>query len=932
MSRVGRILHDLDWQKRQGCDDDGLIDGYTEIMVNAIMQADTIVEREALKSIGDVYLERGRAKKNSDDLSKASIVYKFSYKRHVSDASSNVAVQHRIKFARKLRKRVKSEKEKDKQNQTIRPYAELHLAGDSALQGGDLDAAEELFASALKQVHNRESPRLPEEEECLRKLGTVYVRRGTHTKDGQNFAKATALFNAAMARKGDKHLLIDSIKEAERLFLYHTVGIDCKPSPYETDIEHKNRLEKYRTEVKARLETIHKERNPYQYNEDDPVVKDVEMKRAESIRDLFKDISEQRKDFIKDLVEECIKTIGPPPCQYAMVGLGSQATELVTPYSDLEFAILIEENQDTPENKEYFLNLTCYLHMKISNLGETILPAVGIKSLNDFHSEDPADSWFYDFVTPRGFAFDGAMPWASKTPFGRERTRTKPAVSLIQTPAGMAEFQRHDIALSHGYHLSNVLRYVSYLTGDQSLVDDYMARVIQELDIFNEEGKTTVAVRFARASLNRVVEEAIDRKVIDKLLDVKKEIYRRPTVTIVNLGLLNGVYATNVWDVIKEMEETGVVTKENAHHLQVLVSISGELRLRTYLELGGQKENLSGLTAMRKQQDEDGEALVKSVFHVPDQKMLFRYYYTALPLEMCITGITRGFSGEFILDLLGLRAFYLASPMVKSDICLRLLQFKAATSHTEDALREVEEGKDAVARIWGSMGINAPSIKAILLKQKATSYHNLGDQRQAISCWEEELRLQHQLYGHDTKHVEIAQTYGNLGLAWESGDNFKAISFIEDALKMMEEVHGNNKEHPDIASLLGNLGPICRKAGQYTKSLQYHERALEINKGIHGQDAAHPAIAESLTRLAAAYEDLDDYAKAIQLYEDALNMVKTIQGANQTHPAVLMLLDKLEAVCNKVGDHEKARSYQEQAHTLSEAAKEKETPHDGSAK
>ncbi|XP_035692046.1 uncharacterized protein LOC118426644 [Branchiostoma floridae] len=495
----------------------------------------------------------------------------------------------------------KSKNKKANQSKANRSYAELHLAGDAALQSGDLDLAEQLFAFALKEIHDRQSPRLQEEEECLRQLGTVYIRQGVQTKDGQDFAKATALYIAALARRGDKHLLIDSMKEAERLFLYHTVGINCKLPPYETDLEHKDRLKKQRAEVKTRLETIHNDHNPYQYDENDPLVKEVEMKRAESVRELFKYISERRKDFIKDLVEECIETIGPPPCKYALVGLGSQATELVTPYSDLEFAILMEENEDTLENKEYFHNLTCYLYLKIINLGETILPAVAIQSLNDFHSEDPADSWFYDSVTPRGFAFDGAMPWASKTPFGRERTKTKPAVSLIQTPSGMADFQRQDVALAHGYHLSDILRYVSYLTGDQALVDDYISRVIQELWTFDEQRNTTVAFSFARASLTRTMREHQQhQRLADMLLDVKKEMYRFPTVAIVNLSLLRGVYATSVWDAIKEMEREGVVSKEHAHHLQVLMSISGELRLRTYLELGAQRENLSGLLAIGK--------------------------------------------------------------------------------------------------------------------------------------------------------------------------------------------------------------------------------------------------------------------------------------------------------------------------------------------
>ncbi|XP_078603819.1 uncharacterized protein LOC144877668 [Branchiostoma floridae x Branchiostoma japonicum] len=940
----------------------------------------------------------------------------------------------------------------------VKSYDEHLHAGNVALQDGDLKAAEQHFASALKQIHERQSPQLREEEACLRKLGTVYVRRGTRTKNGRDFAKATALFNAALARGGNKHVLVDAIKKAERLFLYHTVGVDHEPSPYDTDIEHKNRLEKYRTKLKARLQKIHNDHNPYTYDDDDPKVKEVEMKRANSVKDLFKDISKQRKDFIKDLVQECIKTIGPPPCQYAMVGLGSQATELVTPYSDLEFAILIEENKDTSDNKEYFLNLTLYLYLKIINLGETILPAVAIRSLNDFCSrqtaektteyptedryptegpkesptegpkedrtedstaspaeggaedsakkltkglskvptedpvevpteensnEDPAKdssdnttedrtenpkegeaddhagSWFYDSVTPRGFAFDGAMPWASKTPLGREKTRSKKAVSLVQTPAGMAEFQRHDIALAHGYHLASILRHVSFLTGNQALVDDYMARVIQGLNTFDDSlGRTTVADSFARRSLSQIIEENLDQELTDRPLDVKKEIYRFPTVAVVNLGLLNGVYAASVWDVIQEMEKAAVVTKENAHHLQVLVSISGELRLRTYLELGGQKENLSGLLAMRTHAKDREETFLKSVFHVPDQKMLFRYYYTARPLRKYVIGIKSANRTQPEAE-----TFYDASSSVKADICRGILQFNATLAHIEDSLRELDEGKDAETSLRGQT--QKRRSKAHLLGHRGMVYSRLGDNRNAISCWEEQLRLQQQLYGHDSRQIsstklnlvrawrevggfEMSRTYSTDCFASFAGDRGTEIAtalsswkddnapnIVEDyfmlgekMLHVIKTTCGEISAHPSLKT----LAELEYKYGYYTKAITHTEESLKIMRTMYGEDTAHPDIAESLLILGHSLcVSQNDHVKAARYKEKALEMNKLVYGCDTPHPVTADILRKLGEEWIHLVDHPKATSYFVQSLKMYQELYGQTTPHHDTA-
>ena len=93
---------------------------------------------------------------------------------------------------------------------------------------------------------------------------------------------------------------------------------------------------------------------------------------------------------------------------------------MMTPWSDFEFAILIENDANKDANKKYFRLLTELMHIKIINFGETILRSVGIESLNNFKTGKKEDDWFWDQVIESGLSFDGPQWHACKTPIGRK--------------------------------------------------------------------------------------------------------------------------------------------------------------------------------------------------------------------------------------------------------------------------------------------------------------------------------------------------------------------------------------------------------------------------------------------------------------------------------------------------------------------------------
>ncbi|KAI8502248.1 hypothetical protein Bbelb_198360 [Branchiostoma belcheri] len=843
-------------------------------------------------------------------------------------------------------------------------YKDHIKKGESTLAKADLDSAEQHFAAALKTVHVRAptAQQYQREVEPLCKLGDVYSKRGQQTGDGGDFVKAAALYNAAIARSQDQVLngkIAIAMKEVMKLFLKCIVDIHREAQ--DNTEKHKKQLKEMRDQIKLEMETIDQQLDPYVHDEDDPCVKEIEAKRAQAVRQLFDNIAQQRKEFISLLVEECIGLMGPPPCKYTLLGLGSQATGLVTPYSDLEFSILVEE--EIEEYLVYFRNLTHYLHLKVVNLGETIVPALGIKSLNNFYSENPLDDdWYYDSVTPRGFAFDGSMPKASKTPLGRQGTENKPPSELICTPENMVLKLQQDVTvyLKEGYHLSTILRNPCLIAGDQDLIGTYMD--ITEKILQAEGGKMIqeLAQEIRKENMERISNK---ETITARLIDVKKGLYRFPALTVDCLALSSGIIPTTVWKTIEDMAKQEVISPNNAHHLTVITSISAELRLRTYIANGGQKESLSALASIETMhgqksslQTSNTDALVP-VFHVPNDQQLFRYYYTAVPLKSALQEWSEKKSA-----LNSFSDFYDNSPRVQGKMYDELCKYEQAISCYHEALKKddgsdtdekaelleiigivyrkvgeysngasyLEQGLQKWISIYGQ-GTAHPGTATSLLNL-GTAWSDLGDHRKAIRYNEEALQMFRTLYGENKAHSGMADSLNNLGGAWcHLGDYKKAISYFEPALKMHTSIYGEGTAHSDTAILLNNLGTAWSSLCDYRKAASSYEKALKMNRSIYGQNTAHPDIAYLLNSLGTAWHHLGDYRKAIAYQEQALQMYRGIYGQNKRHPDIANSLNNLGSAWENLCDYEKAISNNEQALQMYRSMYGEGTAHPGIA-
>ena len=92
-------------------------------------------------------------------------------------------------------------------------------------------------------------------------------------------------------------------------------------------------------------------------------VRQMPKDEIEEIKGLSDTISVRMKQFLAGIINECLELLGTPPCDYDVIVLGSLARNEMTPYSDFEWAILT--NSEEEKCKVFFRNLTNLVHLQV---------------------------------------------------------------------------------------------------------------------------------------------------------------------------------------------------------------------------------------------------------------------------------------------------------------------------------------------------------------------------------------------------------------------------------------------------------------------------------------------------------------------------------------------------------------------------------------
>ena len=663
--------------------------------------------------------------------------------------------------------------------------------------------------------------------------------------------------------------------------------------------EDKQRLEATRTKAREEAKRLAEFRDQQGSAEE---VLAAEAVYIEGSKKLFEDIAEASKKLLANFyqkAEEELKAAGIEcPCKYAIMGLGSMALQQTTPYSDLEFAILMEDAQDEEAARTYLRNLTHLVHFRVINLGETVIP------------KDQYDVSL-DHLGRKGLNFD----LGGKTPLGRkDKPHLNQPYELIQTVQGMLHYLRNEGDKME--HMDKLLPFIlestCHVHGDSTLHDKYVSEQRKFFQNQDPAGKHASQERMMKKLLEGVSEldysqpdvvKAGRRQIGDiaghtpplhpddagRLYNVKQEIYRLPDRLLYGLAMYFGICPKSGWDAIEQLKQQGIIgqgaaAQQAGHHLKYALSFATMLRLATYLHQGQQSETLAGTTSKR-----ESASTTSEIFTLPEEALqeggsLFKYYYTALPLHQRM---------EEFFAVLQLR------PQVRQNLALERTgvfdqagKFLPSQAHKYFAFESFYDDSCAV---------------------KVSVYHRLLQYEAAQTCaerhWQEvESRQRHNHPKRARCHHNLAIAYYHLGKFHESDNHFgTALDLLSNLLQQATTLQKLQYERY-LAKIFRNRGIAHYNMGRFEESHKDFEASLEQFKALYGGDS-HPEIAQTLLILGEAYAALGNFGESLEQKQDALKMLQALYAG--PHPEVARALRSVGDAYRGLGKYEESLTEQE---------------------
>ena len=497
----------------------------------------------------------------------------------------------------------------------------------------DIKQLEQRLIQKLKQIcKNGREVNQSKSASILHQLGKVYHLRGKRDSDPICLIQSAGLYNAALVRSpNNQSKITQDLKQLCEFILRNARAKNQNADLINQANTVKSQFKLLREHVKQQLTFIPRISESASESETNKMEKD----KVNLVRNLQTHITQSYTEITADLAKYCHDVMGNAPCKFAVIGMGSIARKEITPYSDFEHVIALEDISSrnyTQQELNYFRWFSVIFQLVVVNLKETILPSLAIPSLNDFYGEANGENWFFDCITPRGVSFDGMMPHACKFPVGRQKpTRNKPwKTELIKPVTEMLDYLTEESRLKEGYHLNDILTKTCFIYGDEMIFNTFHNEVIRSMNEQTSADRTESIKKQIKEDLeNFATRTTLFHIYMQQDINIKKVAYRSSTLFITAMGRLSNIDEFSCFEVIEKLARQKEISSYAKQQQMYAVAVACEIRLRWYMECNSQTDYVKSRT--------NSQTAIETLFDIVGKPSTKRYFQIAYALQCDIS-------------------------------------------------------------------------------------------------------------------------------------------------------------------------------------------------------------------------------------------------------------------------------------------------------
>ena len=739
---------------------------------------------------------------------------------------------------------------------------------DEELDKEEMNLAEIMKTKYCDKTGKESEPK--KAAEIIYKIGKIYRKRSPNKI---SLIKSVGLLNAAIVRNPSnlsdiKKCLFETCKHILIIASAINQNVDLMKKADEV----KQSFNELRNEVDQLLDKLANQTTT----------------RILLIQQLNQTIALKYRRIMAGLGQFCEDVMGKPPCEYAIAGMGSLARMEITPYSDFEHIILLNEDKNYKSYLEYFRWYSTIFHTIILNVQETIIPSLYIKTLNDKYCK--LGNWYFDAYTPRGISFDGLMPHASKFPLGRiQHTKDKPfETELIKPVNEMLNYLSSEENLKNGYHLADILTKTCFVFGNKDVFKQFETSVKNYLKITPkpkrlEEVKQQVkddldnySTRFRLANLKS-----------QNTLNIKQLIYRSTTIFIAALARIHNISANSSFEIINEMQKLGEATIITRDKLHYAIAIACEIRLKVYSKSKSQNDSPIRLT-------KNNESLIE-LLEIAGAANTIKYFQVAYCLQCEVAkqlNFTKlhfysdpqilNFKLGIIFDINGLKIGFLRN---KLKFVWKRKEFVFDQSIAE---LEIPSSNDYFSNT------SKPSNDIELMDTLADHLHLTRIYDEALEFYQATFQMKQNISVDQQKDGSIATTLNNIGECLREMQKYNdALNHLKKSLEIKRNISLEEQKDGNIATTLNNIGECLREMQQYDDALNNLKQSLKIKQNTSLDEWKDSNIARTLNNIGLCLLQMHQYDNALIHLKQSLDIDQNMSLDEQRDSNIARTLNNI---------------------------------------